>query len=76
MYIEKRTVATWSSEEAMTINSFRDFLQEKMKELEHRRAYEDLKEFYDYLDKLDRDLEYVICNDYLMTGETNDLEDK
>lgn len=76
MYIGKRIVTTWSTEEEITINSFRDFLQEKMKELEHYKVDKELKEFYDHLDRLDRDLEYMIDNNYLMTVETNDLEDK
>lgn len=76
MHIEKRIIATWNSEEEMIINSFRDFLQEKMKELEHYKVDKELKEFCDCLDKLDRDLEYIIDNDYLMNVETNDMEDK
>ena len=76
MYIEKRIAATWGSAEEIIINSFRDFLQEKMKELEHYKVDKELKEFYDHLDKLDRDLEYMIDNDYLITTETNDLEEE
>lgn len=76
MYIEKRVVTTWSTEEEETINSFREFLQEKMKELEHYKVDKELKEFYDHLDKLDSDLEYMIDNNYLMTAETNDVEEE
>ena len=76
MYIEKRIVTTWSTEEELTINSFREFLQEKMKELEHYKVDKELKDFYDHLDKLDSDLEYMIDNDYLMTAETNEEEEE
>ena len=76
MYIEKRIVTTWNTEEEETINSFREFLQEKMEELEHYKVDKELKEFYDHLDKLDRDLECMIDNDYLMTTETNDLDEE
>lgn len=76
MYIEKRIIAAWNSEEEMTISLFRDFLHEKMRELEHRKIDNEFKELYDCLNKLDRDLEYIVDDDYIMTVETNDLEDK
>lgn len=76
MYIEKRIIAAWNSEEEMTISLFRDFLHEKMRELEHRKIDNEFKELYDCLDKLDRDLDYIVDNDYIMTAETNDLEDE
>ena len=75
MYIEKRIATTWSTEEEETINSFREFLQDKMEELEHYKVDKELKEFYHCIDEIDTALANLIDNDYLMTAETNDLED-
>ncbi len=76
MYIGKRIVATWSTEEEETINSFREFLQDKMEELEHHKVNKALKEFYHCIDKIDTALANLIDNDYLMTVETNDSEEE
>ena len=76
MYIEKQVVASWDTDEMETINSFREFIQEKMEVLENRGVKKDMTELYHYLDQLDTLLACLIDNDYIMTAETNDLEDK
>lgn len=76
MYIEKRIIATWSTEEEETINSFREFLQDKMEELEHHKVNKELEEFYHSIDEIDTALANLVDNDYLMTVETNDLEEE
>lgn len=76
MYIEKQIVASWDTDEVETINSFREFIQEKIEILENRGVRKDMTELYRRLDQLDTLLASLIDNDYIMTAETNDLEDK
>ena len=76
MYIEKQVVATWDTDEVETINSFREFIQEKIEILENRGVKKDMTELYHCLDQLDTMLAGLIDNDYLMTVETNDLEEE
>ena len=76
MYIEKHVVASWDTDEEETINSFREFIQEKMEMLENRGVKKDTTELYHCLDQLDTMLASLIDNNYIMTAETNDLEDK
>lgn len=76
MYIEKRVIASWDTDEVETINSFREFLQDKMEELEHHKVNKELEEFYHCIDEIDTALVNLIDNDYLMTAETNDMEEE
>lgn len=76
MYIEKQVMASWDTDEVETINSFREFIQEKIEVLENRGVKKDMAELYRCLDQLDTMLAGLIDNDYLMTAEINDLEDK
>lgn len=76
MYIEKQVIASWGTDEVETINSFREFIQEKIEVLEIRGVKKDMTELYHCLDQLDTMLANLIDNDYIMTAETNDLEEE
>lgn len=76
MYIKKQVVASWDTDEEETINSFREFIQEKMEVLEGRGVRKDMIELYRCLDQLDTMLAGLIDNDYLMTVDANDWKNE